>query len=145
MDQEQHSPFHNATSFQKGRPKTGGRVAGKLPAMPRLLKDCILLAAELEGSDGQGKDELVGFLRRLINEDIRAFAALLGRILPLQMETRNDTHVDVVYDTVEDLRAALEEQGISLEAMRQIMTRPMQNLIDRAQDLTGTGHDEPVQ
>ena len=138
MDQEQHSPFHNATSFQKGRPKTGGRVAGKLPTMPRLLKDCILLAAELEGSDGHGKDQLVGFLRRLINEDIRAFAMLLGRILPLEFNARNDTHVEVVYETVDELRAELEERGLSLEVMREKMTRPTQNLIDH-------GQDEPVQ
>ena len=47
----------------------------------RLLKEAILLAAELEGRDGRSKDELVGFLRRVANEDIRAFAMLLGRVL----------------------------------------------------------------
>ena len=34
----------------------------------RLLKEAILLAAELEGRDGRSKDELVGFLRRVANE-----------------------------------------------------------------------------
>jgi hypothetical protein len=39
----------------------------------------ILLAAELEGSDGAGKDELVGFLRKVAKEDLRAFGMLLER------------------------------------------------------------------
>lgn len=59
----------------------------------RLLKEAILLAAELEGRDGRSKDELVGFLRRVANEDIRAFAMLLGRVLSLQVEARTDMSV----------------------------------------------------
>ena len=61
----------------------------------RLLKEAILLAAELEGHDGRGKDELADFLRRVANEDIRAFAMLLGRVLPLQVEARTDMSVEV--------------------------------------------------
>ena len=58
-----------------------------------LLKEAISLAAELEGRDGRRKDELVGFLRRVANEDIRAFAMLLGRVLSLQVEARTDMSV----------------------------------------------------
>jgi hypothetical protein len=84
----------------------------------RLLKEAILLAAELEGRDGRGKDELVGFLRRVANEDIRAFAMLLGRVLPLQVEARTDMSVEVTSKTVEEVRRELEDRGISIEAVK---------------------------
>ena len=80
------------------------------------------MAAELEGSDGNGKDELVGFLRRLVNEDIRAFAMLLGRVLPLQqIESRQDMRVEVVYDSIEDVRAELASRGITIEAVKELL------------------------
>jgi hypothetical protein len=84
----------------------------------RLLKEAILLAAELEGRDGRSKDELVGFLRRVANEDIRAFAMLLGRVLSLQVEARTDMSVEVTYKTVEEVRRELEDRGISIEAVK---------------------------
>ena len=74
----------NATSFKKGRAKTGGRKPGTPNATPKLLKDCILMAAELSGQDGKGKGGLVGFLLRVATEDLGAFAMLLGRVVPLQ-------------------------------------------------------------
>ena len=108
--------------FQKGHPKFGGRKAGVTNSVPKLLKECILLAAELEGRDGKGKDALVGFLRRLANEDIRAFAMLLGRVLPLQqIESRHDMRVEVVYDTIDDVRAELAARGITIEAVKQLL------------------------
>jgi hypothetical protein len=67
------------------------------------LKEAILLAAELEGSDGEGKDELVGFLRKVAKEDLRAFVSLLGRVLPLQVESRTDMRSEVTYRTVEEV------------------------------------------
>ena len=84
MERETPPEVKNPGAFKKGHEKLGGRQVGTHNATTKLLKECILMAAELEGSDGNGKDELVGFLRRLANEDIRAFAMLLGRVLPLQ-------------------------------------------------------------
>ena len=84
MERETRPEVKNPGAFKTGHEKLGGRKVGTHNATTKLLKECILMAAELEGSDGNGKDELVGFLRRLANEDIRAFAMLLGRVLPLQ-------------------------------------------------------------
>src|SRR4051794_6007288 len=41
--------------------------------MPRLLKEAIILAAELEGQNQHGKDKLVGFLRMVARQDLRSF------------------------------------------------------------------------
>ena len=122
MERETRPEVKNPGAFKKGHEKLGGRKVGTHNATTKLLKECILMAAELEGSDGNGKDELVGFLRRLANEDIRAFAMLLGRVLPLQqIELRHDMRVEVVYDTIDDVRAELAARGITIEAVKQLL------------------------
>ena len=117
----------NPSHFKPGRGKTGGRQAGVRNRTTRLLKECVLLAAELEGSDGEGKDGLIGFLRRIAKDDLRTFAMLLGRVLPLQVETRTDIdeHDLVAYKTVEEVRRELEESGITPEMLRALIYQPM--------------------
>lgn len=51
----------------------------------RVLKDAIMLAAEQVGEDGAGRGGLVGYLRRVATEDVKAFAGLLGKVLPMQI------------------------------------------------------------
>jgi hypothetical protein len=119
----------NPSHFKPGRGKTGGRQAGVRNRTTRLLKECVLLAAELEGSDGEGKDGLIGFLRRIAKDDLRTFAMLLGRVLPLQVETRTDIdeHDLVAYKTVEEVRRELEESGITPEMLRALIYQPMED------------------
>jgi hypothetical protein len=62
-----------------------GRPKGSLNKTTATLKDAILRAAELSGRDTKGKDGLVGYLRRIADEDPKAFSGLLGRIIPLQV------------------------------------------------------------
>jgi hypothetical protein len=83
------------------------------------LNEAILLAAELEGSDGAGKDKLVGFLRRVAKVDRHAFVKLLGK-LPLQAESSTDS-VEVTYRTVEEVRRELEARGVSLDAVYRLL------------------------
>lgn len=67
------------------RPKTGGRQKGTPNKATATLKDAILLAAEQVGFDGKGSEGLTGYLRKVASEDVKAFASLLGRVLPLQV------------------------------------------------------------
>src|SRR3954463_16441542 len=59
--------------WKPGKPKEGGRKVGSTNRMPRLLKEAIILAAELEGQNQHGKDKLVGFLRMVARQDLRSF------------------------------------------------------------------------
>lgn len=68
--------------FAKGNP---GKPKGAKAKAPTALKEAILLAAELSGRDQKGKDGLVGYLQRVADEDVKAFSALLGKVLPLQI------------------------------------------------------------
>jgi hypothetical protein len=101
--------------FKKGepRPAKAGRQPGKPNKVPTLLKEAIMIAAELEGSDGKGKGKLVGFLRKVAKEDIRSFAHLLGRVLPLQIYTKGETTVQVTYRSWSDVQEALAGRGIT--------------------------------
>jgi hypothetical protein len=63
-----------------------GRAKGTPNKTTAVLKEAILLAAAQVGRDGRGKDGLTGYLRRVAITDIRAFAGLLGKVLPMQVE-----------------------------------------------------------
>jgi hypothetical protein len=131
MDQEiipAKKPRKYEQGFKVGMQKIGGREKGTPNKTTRFLKDAVMLAAELEGRDGNGKDELVGFLRRVANEDLRAFVMLLGRVLPLQYDSRPDTRVEVTYRSVAEVRKELEARGISIEAVKRVLQQPMEKV-----------------
>ncbi|WP_119169026.1 hypothetical protein [Algihabitans albus] len=78
------------------------------------LTEAILLAAEQSGEDCEGKDGLVGYLRRIANEDIKTFSGFLAKVLPLQVAGDPESPLRVVVATgierAPDERAA-EEAG----------------------------------
>ena len=63
----------------KGRPK------GSRNKTTKLLKDAILKAADDVGEDTSGKDGLVGYCRFLAKAEPKAFATLMGKVLPTQL------------------------------------------------------------
>lgn len=60
-----------------------GRPKGSPNKTTALLKDAIIKAAEAQG-DG-GKDGLVGYCTFLARDEPKAFAQLLGKVLPMQV------------------------------------------------------------
>lgn len=62
-----------------------GRKHGELNKTTKTLKEAILLAAEKVGNDGKGKDGLTGYLVHVASTDVKAFSALLGKVLPMQV------------------------------------------------------------
>lgn len=73
----------NSGRFGKGNP---GKPKGAVSKTTKALKEAILEAAELSGRDMKGKDGLVGYLRRVADEDVKAFSGLLGKVLPMTVE-----------------------------------------------------------
>lgn len=73
-------------SAVKKPPNAGkGRKKGAVNKTTAALKDAILEAAKAVGHDGKGKDGLTGYLKRVAQEDVKAFSTLLGKVLPLQV------------------------------------------------------------
>ena len=62
-----------------------GRKKGVPNKTTALLKDAIIRAAEAVGEDMQGKGKLTGYCKFLAKSEPKAFAALLGRVLPMQV------------------------------------------------------------
>jgi len=63
-----------------------GRPPGATNHTTRVLKEAILTAAAHVGEDGKGKDGLTGYMVRLAKRQPRAFAGLLGRVLPTEIK-----------------------------------------------------------
>jgi len=125
--------------FKKGqkRPPTAGRCGGSPNRTTGLLKEAVLLAAELEGdvtlqefktaaqlhreSDHQAakRGGLVGYLRYLAREHPQSYVSLLNRVLPLQV--RVDTRSETVIRTVTEIREEMARRGVSLEALAPLL------------------------
>lgn len=82
----------------KRRPPAAGkgRRKGTPNKTTRALKEAIVLAAEKVGQDGKGQDGLTGYLVRLATDEPKAFAALLGKVLPLQVTGEGGGAVQIV-------------------------------------------------
>lgn len=65
--------------------RRGGRSKGTPNKTTALLKEAILGAATTAGSDGKGKGGLMGYCTFLAREEPKAFAQLLGKVLPMQI------------------------------------------------------------
>lgn len=107
--------------FQKGH-AAPGRAPGVQNKFTRIMKDAILEAIELEGYDRKGKDGMTGFFRMVARKDLRAFCMLANRAMPLQIEAKNDTKVEVTYQSIDEVKKELAARGISIEAVQQLLT-----------------------
>jgi hypothetical protein len=108
-------------TFGPGNPPPGRK--GSINKHTRILKDAIMLAAELEGQDGNGKGKLTGFMRKVAQEDLRAFCMLLGRVIPLQVEqkTIDDRPKSTTYKSMDEVKRELASRGIDMDVMFKIV------------------------
>jgi hypothetical protein len=88
------------SKVERNRPKTGGRVKGTPNKTTALLKESIIRAAEAVGEDMHGKGKLTGYCRFLAKTEPKAFAQLLGKVLPMQVTGDGGGPVGVLFKTV---------------------------------------------
>jgi hypothetical protein len=74
-----------------------------------VLRDAILLAAEAIGSDGNGTDGLMGYLKWLANDHPKYYVNLLARVVPLHMTVEHEKRE---LRTPEEIAASLRSKGI---------------------------------
>jgi hypothetical protein len=95
---------------QRRHLKHGGRKPGTPNKTTQLLSDLVIEAAELVGSDLEGKDGLVGYLMRVGQQDTKAFSSLLRAVLPLKVKLEPDKNTW----TLEDYRVDYERRGMEM-------------------------------
>lgn len=125
--------------FKKGqkRPPMAGRRAGSQNKTTGILKEAVLLAAELEGDvslqefktsaqlhregdkEAAKRGGLVGYLRYIAREYPQSFVTLLNRMLPLQV--RVDARSQTVIRTVSEIREEMARRGVPLEAVAPLL------------------------
>ena len=73
-----------------------GRAKGTPNKTTQLIKDAIIQAAELTGYDKQGHQGLIGYCRRLAEDEPKAFAGLMGKVLPTQVTGENGAPINLI-------------------------------------------------
>lgn len=84
----------NRGNAGKGRPK------GSPNKTTALLKEAIIKAAEAVGEDKDGKDGLTGYCKFLAKDEPKAFAQLLGKVLPMQVTGADGGPIPITFKTV---------------------------------------------
>jgi hypothetical protein len=144
MSTDNVTPINKAKPFKRGDGRKKGRPQGAHNVNTQMLKDALLLAAEQVGEikrvpilDEYGKptgeyefeysgvDGLLGYLRWAAINRPASFLALLGRVLPLQLNIKSERSLKVTYKTVEETRAALKERGIEPSMVAEILQLPV--------------------
>lgn len=92
----------------KKLPPGPGRPKGSPNKTTRLLKDAILMAAELEG----GTEGLVGYLRTMARKHPTTFGPLLGRLIPLQATLELTNHTTALLNQLKGI-----EHGTATSAL----------------------------
>jgi len=123
------NPNPKRENLQKGGGP--GRPPGQPNKITRILKEAILQAAANVGKDGRGKGELVGYLERIAIQQPKAFCVLLGKVLPLQVNLKEEQPDTRTYRTVEEVQQALAERGIPLILTEVPMVLPAPRSADK--------------
>lgn len=116
MRQEKHP---NLVRYAKG--EAPGRPPGSRNKVTRIVKEALLDSLEESGSDGKGKDGSVGYFVWLSRSEPVAYAALIARVLPMQLQVSGDVNhtgaVAQVRMTSKELEAKLKERGLPMPTL----------------------------
>src|SRR5208337_1390711 len=99
----------NATTFRKGKPKTGGRAPGVPNKSTKVFDEALLIAAENAGNK-RGKDGVVSYLT-WVAEKPAIFMPTLTRRIPRQVEKKEVSPQEVVCRTSAKIRQELIKRG----------------------------------
>jgi hypothetical protein len=103
-------------------PKRSSKSPPEKYSGPPLL-GAILMAADRVGSDGRGRDGIVGYFQSLAVEHPRSFARLLATVLDYQLKHPPvEAPAPKPLMTPEEILKALEDRGIPTENIRPLYT-----------------------
>lgn len=127
--------------FAKGNP---GKPKGAKNKFGLKLKEAIIEAAERSGSNGKGKDGMVGYLVWLSRSEPAVYGRMLEKVMPLQVDVKDTTNKMSAPEAV----AKLRERGLpvppALEALAKgvAVAHTMQEEQDYEDELNGVGLED---
>lgn len=128
-------PGREITVPEKGERLPGsGRKAGQPNRISMTQKLAMIWAAE--NSDHSADKTLQGFYLYIANKFPQDHARNLNRILPLQVDARHEIRQKVVYKSVEEVKAAMVERGMSqqrVDAIERALQSEVPQPIDYSQ------------
>jgi hypothetical protein len=110
-----------ATSEEQPKRKFAGRPRGALNVFTRELKEAFLSAAEqsIYGRDPDNPDapgSLTRYVIHIANKYPDKFAQFLTKFIPQQYHAlKNEVRTEVIYQSADEVKAALEEAGLTLK------------------------------
>ena len=90
----------------------GGRKKGGQNKITRDVKEAVLAAGEKHGSDGKGKDGLVGAFLHMLRKKPEAWSAIAAKCMASQHTIRNETGFDL--RIIEEIEAEMKSLGITI-------------------------------
>lgn len=110
-------PYHALPGLPP--PKRPGRPKGSVNRNTVLLRDAVMMAADLAGKqlDKKNKDHLglVRYLKWLAINEPSSFVSLLGRIIPLQIDAK--IRNEMVTNTRSELLQILSDRGLPVQSI----------------------------
>ena len=119
-------PKSNATSFKKGRKKTGGRKTGTPNKTTTVLREVVLAAAEAAGNKVGGNGD-VGYMTWVALNYPPSFLPLYIKAKPQQVEPEKPDK-GVRLTTIEEVREHLRKRGVPPEQFaRALLGNPFES------------------
>ena len=87
------------------------------------------MAGEAVGNK-KGRDGMVSYLEWAATEEAASYMALLGRLLPQQLEAKQTSNTEITYRTVAEIREELIRRGTPLD----IILSELQKLADKTRE-----------
>jgi hypothetical protein len=124
-----------------------GRPPGQPNALTAQLREALIAGAinSKYGKDDEHPDgDLVTFFTNLANEHIGLFCSLFGKSIPKFIQTQSDNTLNVTYRSIEEVKLAMEQAGMSIKQIAQLEAMlPVNDMkIEESTEETETPHDD---
>jgi hypothetical protein len=110
-----HNVREAGVRFKEGHRKRAGRRKGVPNRLTRDIREALIAATIASGYDKKGKDGLMGYFKRVADNDMRTHIVMLRSIMPRLIEA-NVRH-EKPYLTEAEVLAELKARGLPPETM----------------------------
>lgn len=104
-------------AWQKGKPMPDyvkPRAPGSRNKTPTIVKEAMLTAMEMVGSNNKGKDGAAGYLAHLAWKKPEIFGRLLEKLLPFTLTGAGGGPVQLQYTNVADVIQRMKERNLPI-------------------------------